>query len=989
MDQHEAAPYLRGLGKLRSFLCLLHSKLGQSLRYLRFFARRHSHDEATGVATGATRDVGPSVDEGGDLGRVLLPPLVIIAAAIGGGIFVDRFVSVFPAMWLLLFVLFFAAWTFLWLWGFYRSAGFFLLGATAALFGLHHHLFWKFYPSDDIAFYYNPSRPMVYLRAVVREEPRLRPPPPESPFAYSEGLPTTVIGGFAQALRDGDRWIAVSGRVTLVVQGEVRNLRTGDVVEVLGHLTGLREPQNPGEPLYSAERRAARTLCSIYIPFPACVKKVGTAAGMSLPLFIARWRGHHNQVLERLLSPQSYGLVTAILLGIREGIDPEVTSAFRETGLLHFLAISGLHVGLLGAIACTVFGVVFRRWRVVLVAVALAMLLYMTLTDTRASVLRAGTLFVLGAVAQLVGRKSWGINLLATTAICVLVVQPGDLFRVGAHLTFLGTAALMWFDKSPLAPRQPSPTEWLTTRPGYLAIYLGGLWRAARDIFCVSLWISLIVWPYLAWQFHVVSLVGPFLTVLLWPMIVALMAGGLALLGCDAIFPPAATLLAFGCEGLTWAIHQLASIGRQIPGAFFWTAGPPGWWVAGFYLILAGIAAVPAFRKRGRGFVLVAAWVIGSLVVGMLGHRVPAFRCTFLAVGHGLCVVIQSGDGPAVLYDAGSLRHPQQLGPQLSHVLWSLGIRRIGAIILSHPDRDHYNLVPELLRYFPVERIFVGPDFGAALRPEREPFGQSTGQENGPGTVHEIRPSWFHRWVPVLHWSGYLPPVPILPGEPSDPSSPPADSGAEVGVEMLRAILRKARTPVTILGPGDSIRLSKGGVRLKVLLAWYDAAVPDSRRGRHDNATSLVVGVEYQDLRILLTGDLEPPGTFLLLDQPPWRSHVMLIPHHGSVSARSELLIGWTQPQAVVISGGRRWFRPQTLVTFAKLGPRVFHTYLHGAILVEAGRTKCTTKPALDPPRNSFLPPEEGCGPPYFRILTHSSGAWRIRMTSPGNNPRE
>src|SRR5882762_3957543 len=85
-----------------------------------------------------------------------------------------------------------------------------------------------------------------------------------------------------------------------------------------------------------------------------------------------------------------------------------------------------------------------------------------------------------------------------------------------------------------------------------------------------------------------------------------------------------------------------------------------------------------AGRWRGA-----SAW----LLVGLVGAASPLdndeLRCTFLAVGHGGCTVLETPDGRVLLYDAGSMSGPDVARRQIAPFLWSRGIRRIDEVFLS------------------------------------------------------------------------------------------------------------------------------------------------------------------------------------------------------------------------------------------------------------------------------------------------------------------
>ena len=107
---------------------------------------------------------------------------------------------------------------------------------------------------------------------------------------------------------------------------------------------------------------------------------------------------------------------------------------------------------------------------------------------------------------------------------------------------------------------------------------------------------------------------------------------------------------------------------------------------------------------------------LGWLCLGLLGAaaRPPAdeLRCTFLAVGHGGCTVLEMPDGRTLLYDAGARRDPYDVTRRvIAPFLLSRGIRRIDEVLLSHGDLDHFNDLVYLLGYFAIGQVTYTPTF--------------------------------------------------------------------------------------------------------------------------------------------------------------------------------------------------------------------------------------------------------------------------------------
>jgi len=149
----------------------------------------------------------------------------------------------------------------------------------------------------------------------------------------------------------------------------------------------------------------------------------------------------------------------------------------------------------------------------------------------------------------------------------------------------------------------------------------------------------------------------------------------------------------------------------------------------------------------------------------------------------------------------------------------------------------------------------------------------------------------------------------------------------EPALTALRQAIDRRRVPVRETWAGD--RFSGGqGCRIEIL--------HPPRRGvlGSDNANSMVLAIEYLGRRILLTGDIEPPGLVDVLAEEPWPCDVLLAPHHGSRGADPPGLCRWCTPQFVVVSGSFGFDVRQATTTYRAVGAKVLHTAEDGAVCV-------------------------------------------------------
>jgi competence protein ComEC len=147
-----------------------------------------------------------------------------------------------------------------------------------------------------------------------------------------------------------------------------------------------------------------------------------------------------------------------------------------------------------------------------------------------------------------------------------------------------------------------------------------------------------------------------------------------------------------------------------------------------------------------------------------------------------------------------------------------------------------------------------------------------------------------------------------------------------VDIPPLRALqqaLNRVGVEVDTLSGGDE--LVAGECRARVLHPPH-AGVSGS-----DNANSIVLAVEYAGRRVLLTGDLEPPGVENLLGKPSLDCDILLAPHHGSPRSSPAAIVNWSTPEWAVISTAHP-FMQNAAAYPALLGPRALNTAEVGAV---------------------------------------------------------
>jgi competence protein ComEC len=650
-----------------------------------------------------------------DRDRVFQVPLVPVALALTAGIVLDRRADVPLVISLLVAVAGIVTWAVTFFDGKSELAVIYLGISILALGAGYHHCYHnvKIYPADDIGEFVTADSRPAQVRGVLDEEPTIQSQPPSSPLqSISQQTDSTVTVIRVSQLRLADDWRTVSGRARLIVAGRLSNVHAGDEVEVVGRLSAPHGRANPGEFDYAAYLLDQRIRAQLVVAKTADgVTRLARGWTWSLSGWLAVLRGWSQRTLARELPEQS-GLAAALLLGENSSMTREDWDKYINTGVIHVLAISGQHLIVLAIFLGGVARLLRIRSRRAAWFVAFALLGYALLAGRRPPVMRSAVMVCAFCGGQVLRILALLPNSFALSWLIVAVLNPTDLFTAGCQLSFLSVAVLYWGTGRWLA-RSQDPLDRLVDemRPVWQRLPLR-LVRAVGMSYAITLVIWLCLLPLVAFHYHVVSLaglaIGPPLVLL---TSVALIAGFLLLL-VAAIFPPLALPFAWVTQWCLAGCDGLVGISESLPGSYTYWAAVPEWWLWGFYAGLLAVFTVPFLQQRWRWLALAGvAWLCVGLCHGVVAFPTDELRCTFLAVGHGGCTVLETPDGRTLLYDAGALGGPDVTRRQIAPYLWYRGIRRIDEVFFSHADLDHFNGMLALLERFAIGQVTMTPSF--------------------------------------------------------------------------------------------------------------------------------------------------------------------------------------------------------------------------------------------------------------------------------------
>ncbi len=412
----------------------------------------------------------------------------------------------------------------------------------------------------------------------------------------------------------------------------------------------------------------------------------------SLLQSLKEFRLQQEMFLEEYLPDGKDAIMKAMLLGNREEMDEETKELYQKNGIAHILAISGLHISLLGM---TIYKVLMYmpvpKWCVLLVS-GFFLILYCLMVGVSASTFRALLMFSFFLMSKWLKRSYDMITAMAFSAMVWLLLYPGYLFDCGFQLSY---AAIMG-----MGIVLPALTE-ITD-----SVKIKWL-RKIILLFLPSLSVNLMTAPILIYHYHELSFFSIALNLIVLPLMAPLLLCGMGMLIMANLFCRMngfpATVCAVPVNLILWTyemgcrILELFPIGRKNIESL------ATWELLLYYSILFVMTILVKKKSHIYQFVFPIACIFMLIIPGK-----PEFSIWTLDVGQGDCNVIFTKEGNTFVIDCGSTSKYNVGEKILIPFLKYHGVGRVDGIIVSHPDADHMNGVLELLQVGDTENIEIG-----------------------------------------------------------------------------------------------------------------------------------------------------------------------------------------------------------------------------------------------------------------------------------------
>lgn len=506
-----------------------------------------------------------------------------------------------------------------------------------------------------------------------------------------------------------DRQVAVSGRVQATLYHNDATavyplLRQGDTVSLEGRLEERPRRRNPAQMDYGRYLENLGIGATLTVEDESRVAFLRPSRRLDHRLAESVRTRVQRTLSRTVLEDEPRALLSALILADRSAIEDETLDAFRSTGLMHLLAVSGLHVGLVGLVVYGLlkpilgrFRVRRRRLEVVRAVITLGLLaVYVLVSGASVSVVRAFVMVSALIVGSAMERRRDTLNALGLAAIVLLLHRPSALFEVGFQLSFGAVFAIVTLTPL-LTSRVPDRVRQSATGTaivGSMATTIAATIGTA---------------PALLTHFGRLPIGGLVLNLPAIPLTAATLASGLGSVVLSPFETASRTMGALANVTGNWLI-ALTETGAGIVGHVAYSA----FWDDPFTIVasvlIVGALALwrrPVARRR-VGMAAVACIAVGLWDGVLEGESVPDLEVVFLDVGQGDATLVSTPDGSHVLIDAG-IKSPftdqgeRTVVPHLERY----GVRRLDALVLTHADADHIGGARSVLEAVEVGQLIV------------------------------------------------------------------------------------------------------------------------------------------------------------------------------------------------------------------------------------------------------------------------------------------
>ncbi len=475
----------------------------------------------------------------------------------------------------------------------------------------------------------------------------------------------------------------------------LEKLKVGNRIKISGNIFKPRNRRNPGEFDYEDYLNRIGTSATLSFGKKDSLTLLEDSPNFGNIIFNARLE--IDEIFKELNNADASAFLKGILLADRGEIDFETREKFVNAGVVHILAVSGLHVGFI----VLIFIIITSRFNIYIRSgiTIIGLLMFLLITNSPASVFRATVMGITLIITFLANRKFNSYNALAIAALIILVIDPSEMFNPGFQLSF--SAVLSIVAIYPILSR------------GIYRLKIKQNWLNKLLLFCsVSLAAQIGTLPFTILYFNKLSIIALFANLIVIPLVALIVSTGIVTLIFYPISVWVADAYAAVNDYLISALHQFVD----------WT-GSSSFSHLSIYqfsvidalifyvIVIAGFVLYKKLETVKSKIIFVILIILNFAVLIQIDNRdlLPEGKLSIVAIdiGQGDATLIKFPNNQTALIDAGNATQSFDNGEMIIYPLLSrFGIDSIDYAFITHVDADHYRGFLSLFKKGIIKKLY-------------------------------------------------------------------------------------------------------------------------------------------------------------------------------------------------------------------------------------------------------------------------------------------
>jgi len=493
-----------------------------------------------------------------------------------------------------------------------------------------------------------------------------------------------------------------NGKVLLTTIKIKQKFTYGDLLHIYCNLQEPKGQRNPGQFDYKKYLADQDIFLVSYVNHIDSIEVIKQQAGnFFIHSIIEPVRNHFNQSLNTFVSNENNSILKALLLGEKQDIEMDLLEQFKKVGVVHVLAISGLHVGFIIIFVMIILSLLRFKYNHQIYMLLVFLFIYVVLINFKAPVMRASLMAGLYLLAKVSERKAPIFNIIFFVAFFLLIIDPRDLVNPGFQFSFVAVLSIVYgYPKlNNLIP--------LKSKIDYKN------YRFVKKIFVLFFWDASLVsiaavlgtMPLTIYYYGIIPTYALVANIIVIPLIGLIVIAGLLLLIISLFSSFLALILGNFIDLIFNFLKIIIAFFHNLPFSYFHSSTPS---IVTILLLLLLVYLVFNINSRKH---LIAALCVSVVIVFLNIDKNTSsedLQVTFLDVGQGDASFVKFPNGESILIDGGDATKEWDQGKNaILPFLKFNKISNIKYVVASHPHNDHIGGLTEILTAINVDTLVI------------------------------------------------------------------------------------------------------------------------------------------------------------------------------------------------------------------------------------------------------------------------------------------